>query len=129
MKSKFVSLDFEFSGVTKPHLSLICCSLKYSDKGVVEEHWLSNSESGEEALFISLERAKNNGYILLAHMVVAEARALLSMSHVPEIFDWIDKNFPIKILGMIFREALPIQHQASNAPNILFPGQNNHQDP
>ena len=86
--NRLVSIDFEFTGVAEEKLDLICCSFKLQDTKETFEYWLHNTD--KRSLVSHIERLHEQGYVFLAHNVVAEASAFYSLGLKPQTFKWID---------------------------------------
>ncbi len=97
--NKIVSIDFEFTGVAEPTLDLICCSFKLQDTKQMYEYWLHNDEKSKIKLANHLQELDNNGYVFLAHNVVAEASAFISLGLKPQRFKWIDSFAEFRCLS------------------------------
>jgi len=100
MSHKFVEIDFEYNGTKESHVNLVCCSLSLivdKKKQEVREYWL-NDGSDMAMLTHDLCDLDDNGFIFIAHNVVAEASSFISVGYIPYNFKWIDTFIEFRML-------------------------------
>jgi len=92
---KYVGIDFEFSDVTEPILSLVCVSVKPEGEDVFS-YDLTNSNQIEQ--FKKRIKQYQEGYILLAFSADAEQRSFTSLGLDWFKWKWIDIRTEYKML-------------------------------
>ena len=85
MKST-VMLDFEFSGVSEPDVSLVCCATLDVKTNIRKKFWLHNSPKTQVKLTEYLKQFE----IIIGYSCVAEARSFMALNIEPLNFKWID---------------------------------------
>jgi len=90
---KTIEIDFEFNNTAEPVLNLVCASLRLCDCGTIlpiEEYWLHKQPTTYEELKLRLLQLNSEGYEVISHAAVAEARAFLALGLEPLDFKWLD---------------------------------------
>lgn len=95
MSHKFCFIDFEYNNSQAQILTLICCSMHITGKGITS-YWLHNDLEEQEQLKNDLLELKDDGYIFVAHYVPAEGHAFISLGLDPLDFKWIDTRSEYK---------------------------------
>ena len=85
---KYLALDFEYNQSNEPHMGLVSCDI-CTENNRHESIWLYNDNLGKQRLRKILERVKD-GYVLVAHNVIAEASCLIALGLNPRQFHWCD---------------------------------------
>jgi len=96
---KYLYIDFEYNSSQEKHPTLICASWSQStDPHGVSNIWLHKDPNHFELLKDTLTKFRDDGFIMVAFQVAAEARCFEALGLDPMDFKWIDLYLEFKQL-------------------------------
>lgn len=96
MAKRIAWIDFEYNGTKEKFLNLVCCSFELD--GVVEEHWVFNSEEKKLKLKQRLKMLRDEGVIFGCWNGIAEGSSFIALRLDPSKGKWLDLQAEWKLL-------------------------------
>ncbi len=120
MSKKFIAIDFEYNHSKDKEMNVVCaCAQEINGSMVTSHKWwleaahmssqwwatcdkegwdLPTKESQIKNFLDKIEKWREEGYVFIAHAVLAEARSLHSLGYDPRKLTWIDTSLEYRML-------------------------------